>query len=106
MFRAYFQLPRTDPRYLAATDLDMLQDLLEAMYQAGATRRALDPDLAAMEEALRDPESAASFTDLVRAELQPGGKLLTQLQRFHKMMDDLQGDVPILDVRPQRRESE
>lgn len=82
-WRAHFQIPRTDPRYLASTDEDMIADLLEVVFLAGERRRS-DPREREMERVLRDPDAARAEDDVLAAELAPGGRLYERAIAFER----------------------
>lgn len=64
-----YLLPPNDPRYLDATDEEILHDLLVQRFRDEALARAWDPKRAALEDALRDPGMADKLREERRAAL-------------------------------------
>lgn len=79
MWADLFGLSRADPRYLDATDAEIIADLVTTMWRNAAKRR-LDPKVAANEEAAAYPEAVAAVDDALRASLS-GGRLAEEIER-------------------------
>lgn len=94
-----YNLPRTDPRYLDATDEDVLLDLVDRMFAAGMVRRA-DPRNRVAEEAARDVDKLADEQAQLRAMLERA-KIG---ERVHAAMRDAgpPGGMAIVRIKPAR----
>lgn len=74
-WRLYYQLPPTDPRWLDATEAEILHDLLVLRYHAEHVRRMADPAADAVERTARDPEKAEELVTSGAAFLADPGTL-------------------------------
>lgn len=74
-WRLYYQLPPTDPRWLDATEEEILRDLLVLRYHAEHVRRMADPAGDAVAQTASDPEKAEQFVASGRAFLHDPGTL-------------------------------
>ncbi len=101
-WRQLFNLPRTDPRYLAATEDDMVADLLEAVYAEGDRRRA-DPEWRAIETYLRDPRKAIDEDDDLADDATSGTlhERILAFERSRKVEED--GGPRVTSVKPKPR---
>lgn len=79
----HFNLPRTDPRYLDASDDDVVFDLLVLQYRAGERRRS-DPMQAQLDDVLRDPEGTRQAEEAFDRELEETGTLGARIRAFEK----------------------
>lgn len=100
-WRLRFNIPRSDPRYLDATDADMLDDLLVAMIGEAERRRESDPRAALLEDAERNPEAYAEGDAALMRSLQEGGTLF-QLIRANEAAKNAPPPRAVVAVRPMR----
>lgn len=78
-----YQLPVTDPRWLEATDADILADATMVMYAEDTARRAADPKAEAAAQARRGGSAEAEkLITQVREALSAGGSLLARIRQF------------------------
>lgn len=82
LWAEHYEMPRTDPRYLDATEDDIYRDLLVFLYRSGERRRA-DPMAGQLEQVMRDPGKAAAedaaFADQLRT-----GKMAERMAAFER----------------------
>lgn len=78
VWRARYGIPITDPRYLNATDADILHDLLVLSYQH-AQERMRDPQTALAHVAATSPETLEAQEAEALEAAQPGGALNASL---------------------------
>lgn len=64
-WRVRYNVPRNDPRYLALTELEALEDLVEVAYHEAAGRRASDPQ-AVQEELQTQPEALDAMRQMMK----------------------------------------
>lgn len=83
-WRARFNIPRTDPRYLDATEEDLVDDLLNLQFYDFARRREYDPAFGLATEISGNLEHYKSTAEKIRLQLEPGGKLHDQLQKYQQ----------------------
>lgn len=104
----HFGLPSTDPRYQEATEDDLMRDMLVAMYRAGATRRAHDPDSALLEQVEKSRGEFEAINDRLERALEPDGILMRQILAFEasRLREQQEMVGPITSVRPKRAEEE
>jgi hypothetical protein len=86
-----FGLSRSDPRYLDATEDDVVFDLLVAQYRAG-DRRRLDPLESQLDNVMRDP-AATAVDEAAFLESFHAGTLGERVRAFERARSD-QGDTP------------
>ena len=91
VWRARFGVPITDPRYLTATDADILHDLLVIAYQ-NAGERMRDPQTALEHVAATSPDVLEAQEAEALEAAQPGGALNAGLWAMLKRQPKPKGE--------------
>jgi hypothetical protein len=79
-WRMRYGLPLTDPRWLDATEEEIVEDLLGCMYWDARVRRATVPTERTREGMEQEPEAFDAVDAAIREALEPDGELGRRLQ--------------------------